>query len=183
MTKVSSKWRKVLQPSHSLGLFGVHILKDPPGLFSNPEVKLERVYGVVTWETSGEMCMTSTSSLWGILFRIPLPFLRDSILYSRGHLFQFGFRRPLPFFRDSFLHSRGGFFFTFDFLHPRGGSFSESFLHSRGQSLSYIPEGFYFLSAPSLWDSTQLFAFFYFNLGYIQLGINSTFLGREFSLG
>jgi len=39
--------------------FDVHILKGPPGLFSNPEVKLERVYGVVTWETSGEMCMTS----------------------------------------------------------------------------------------------------------------------------
>ena len=41
------------------GFFDVHILKGPPGLFSNPEVKLERVYGVVTWETSGEMCMTS----------------------------------------------------------------------------------------------------------------------------
>ena len=43
------------------GFFDVHILKGPPGLFSNPEVKLERVYGVVTWETSGEMCMTSNS--------------------------------------------------------------------------------------------------------------------------
>ena len=42
-----------------VGFFDVHILKGPPGLFSNPEVKLERVYGVVTWETSGEMCMTS----------------------------------------------------------------------------------------------------------------------------
>ena len=44
---------------HQKGFFDVHILKGPPGLFSNPEVKLERVYGVVTWETSGEMCMTS----------------------------------------------------------------------------------------------------------------------------
>jgi hypothetical protein len=44
------------------GFFDVHILKGPPGLFSNPEVKLERVYGVVTWETSGEMCMTSNYS-------------------------------------------------------------------------------------------------------------------------
>ena len=43
--------------------FDVHILKGPPGLFSNPEVKLERVYGVVTWETSGEMCMTSNFPL------------------------------------------------------------------------------------------------------------------------
>ena len=41
------------------GFFDVHILKGPPGLFSNPEVKLERVSGVVTWETSGEMCMAS----------------------------------------------------------------------------------------------------------------------------
>ena len=41
------------------GLFDVHILKGTPGLFSNPEVKLERVYGVVTWETSGEMYMMS----------------------------------------------------------------------------------------------------------------------------
>jgi hypothetical protein len=49
-----------------LQLFDVHILKGPPGLFSNPEVKLERVYGVVTWETSGEMCMTSNFPLWGI---------------------------------------------------------------------------------------------------------------------
>jgi hypothetical protein len=49
------------------GYFDVHILKGPPGLFSNPEVKLERVYGVVTWETSGEMCMTSNYiPLWGI---------------------------------------------------------------------------------------------------------------------
>ena len=39
--------------------FDVHILKGTPGLFSNPEVKLERVYRVVTWETSGEMYMTS----------------------------------------------------------------------------------------------------------------------------
>ena len=44
-----------------LGLFDVHILKDPPGLFSNPEVKLERVYWVITWETSGETCMMSNS--------------------------------------------------------------------------------------------------------------------------
>jgi hypothetical protein len=28
----------------SRGHFDVHILKGPPGLFSNPEVKLERVY-------------------------------------------------------------------------------------------------------------------------------------------
>ena len=48
-----------------LYFFDVHILKGPPGLFSNPEVKLERVYGVVTWETSGEMCMTSNSFLFG----------------------------------------------------------------------------------------------------------------------
>lgn len=46
------------------GYFDVHILKGPPGLFSNPEVKLERVYVVVTWETSGEMCMTSNFPLY-----------------------------------------------------------------------------------------------------------------------
>jgi hypothetical protein len=46
------------------GYFDVHILKGPPGLFSNPEVKLEREYGVATWETSGEMCLTSNSFLF-----------------------------------------------------------------------------------------------------------------------
>ena len=50
--------------SHFVGYFDVHILKGPPGLFSNPEVKLERVYGVVTWETSGEMCMMSNFPLY-----------------------------------------------------------------------------------------------------------------------
>ena len=45
--------------SRSALLIDVHILKGTPGLFSNPEVKLERVYWVVTWETSGEKYMTS----------------------------------------------------------------------------------------------------------------------------
>jgi hypothetical protein len=49
----------------SFFFFDVHILKGTPGLFSNPEVKLERVYGVVTWETSGEMYMTSNFSSSG----------------------------------------------------------------------------------------------------------------------
>jgi hypothetical protein len=53
----------LLNPRYSF-FFDVHILKGTPGLFSNPEVKLERVYGVVTWETSGEMCMTSNFSLF-----------------------------------------------------------------------------------------------------------------------
>ena len=76
------------------GLFDVHILKGPPGLFSNPEVKLERVYGVVTWETSGEMCMTSTlfpsccgDSRFFTLLRESIPFLRDTILDFQGGSF------------------------------------------------------------------------------------------------
>ena len=63
--------------------FDVHILKGTPGLFSNPEVKLERVYGVVTWETSGEMCMTSNFPLVGIQFlfvNVIRKFMRLAIL-------------------------------------------------------------------------------------------------------
>ena len=58
--------------SRFAGFFDVHILKGPPGLFSNPEVKLERVYGVVTWETSGEMYMTSNFLFWGFNIFGPL---------------------------------------------------------------------------------------------------------------
>ena len=52
------------------------------------------MYGVVTWETSGEMCMTSTlfpsccgDSRFFTLLRESIPFLRDTILDFQGGSF------------------------------------------------------------------------------------------------
>lgn len=101
------------------GFFDVHILKGPPGLFSNPEVKLERVYGVVTWETSGEMCMTSNFPLiWGI--HIVLCCFYKFVLFLQVYFFLqvFCFFYKYIFFCKCFCYIYKCFCFFLQVLYP-----------------------------------------------------------------